>query len=155
MRTPHIATQCAYADRVLAKSLSASVGDAELGSYLSSYLVVMLSGLYEDCIEHLIDLRVQRTGDSEVGSYVAKTLQATFRNPTFENVLGLLGKFSKQYANRLKTAVHERDAQALDSIVNNKNAIAHGMSSNLTLKDVEDFHRRTIVILEALENILV
>ncbi len=155
MRTPHLVNQFAYVDRVLAKCLSWRAGDAELASYLSSYLVVMLSGVYEDCIEHLLSLRAGRAGDPEVSAFVAKTVDKTFRNPTFDKIVGILGKFSQQYATQLKTVVQDRDARAIDSIVNNKNLIAHGKrSSQLTLGEVSDFHRRTVLIFEALENIL-
>jgi hypothetical protein len=154
MNTPHLLNQFAYVDRVLAKTSSVAVGDAELASYLSSYLVVMLSGVYEDCIEHLLSLRVKKTGDAEVQSYVETTLGHTFRNPTVENIVGVLRKFSDQYATSLKRRVEDRDAQAITNIVNNKNLIAHGKMSGLTLREVQDCHRCTLMVFEALEAIL-
>ena len=118
MITSYVIGQFAYADRVLKKSSAASAGDAELESYLSSYLVVFLSGIYEDCIEHLLAQRAAKSGDPEVSAYVQKILDETFRNPTFEKVMDVMKKFSQQYAAQLKAAVQARNAEAMNSIVN-------------------------------------
>jgi len=154
MKTPQLVTQFEYVDRVLKKCSSTAKDDEELASYLSSYLVVMLSGIYEDCVEHLFSLRAEKAGDPELSSYVRKTLHASFRNPKFEKIVEVLGKFGKHYADELKNGVQDRNKQALDSIVNNKNQIAHGGRSQVTLGEVLDFHHNTLPIFEALEKIL-
>jgi hypothetical protein len=153
MNSPYVIEQFKWAVEVCAKCGGSTV-DPEIASFLSSYLVVMLSGVYEDCIEHLLAQRAARGQDNEVTSYISKSLHETFRNPTFGALVGVLGKFSDQYAQRMREGVQERDAQALDSIVNNKNLIAHGRRSQLTVNEVVTFHGGVVRIFELLEGLL-
>ncbi len=129
-------------------------GDAEIASYLSSFLAVMVCGIYEECIEHLICQRAAKAQDSEIYQYVKSTVAESFRNPKFARIVEMLAKFSHVYANNMKNSIEEKSKIALDSIVDNKNAIAHGRPANLTISDIKDYHNRCIPIFEFLENIL-
>lgn len=153
MITPYVVGRFAYVDGVIAKCLANS-SDVELASYFSAFLVVLLSGMYEDCVEHLLALRAAKAGDVELAQYVSKTIGEIFRNPTFGKIVEILGKFSQQYADQLRTSVQPQDAQALDNVVSNKNLIAHGRPSQATLRDVEKFHKSVSVIFGSLEVIL-
>jgi len=110
--------------------------------------------VYEDCIEHLICQRAAKVGDTEIYQYVKSTIAESFRNPKFSRIIEILTKFSGGYANALKDNIEHKSKVALDSIVDNKNAIAHGRPSNVTILDIKDYHNRCIPIFELLENIL-
>ncbi len=153
MNSPYVIEQFQRAGEVLTKC-GVNTADPEIASFLSSYMVVMLSGVYEDCIEHLLAQRAARGHDNEVTSYVAKSLRETFRNPLFGTLLGVLKKFSDQYARQLRDGVQEPDSQALDNIVNNKNLIAHGQRSQLTINEVVTFHSGVLRIFDVLEGLL-
>lgn len=133
-----------------------AAGDPELSAYLAGYLVVLISGVYEDCIEHLVNRRASKSSDSQLTSYVDRRTAQTFRNPDSGNVVGLLGEFSVAYREQFRVTVDSESRVALDSIVNNKNWLAHGETRKLqvTVADVEDYFARSVPVLEALEDIL-
>ena len=136
------------------RKIESYAGDEEIASYLSSFLAVMICGIYEDCIEHLISQRAAKAQDSEIHQYVESTVADSFRNPRFSRIVEVLTKFSRVYADNMRSSIEEKSRVALDSIVDNKNAIAHGRPSNVTLSDIKDYHRRCIPIFEVLERIL-
>lgn len=136
------------------KKVDSYKGDAEIASYLCGFLAVKICGVYEDCIEHLICQRAARATDTEVYQYVKSSIAESFRNPKFSRIIEILSKFSSAYVDALKNGIDHKSRVALDSIVDNKNAIAHGRSSNVTLSDIKDYHSRCMPIFELLEAIL-
>lgn len=129
-------------------------GEPEIAAYLSGYLVVMICGIYEDCLEYLMVERASSGGDAEVQNFVKITLANSFRNPTFGTLVGALNKFSPTYGEAIQRQIKKSAREALDSIVENKNSIAHGKSISVTIGDVVDYHSRSIVIFEATEQLL-
>ena len=128
--------------------------NVELERVLASYLVVLISGAYEDCVEHLMISKVSKTRDKEIRDYVQTTIHILFKNPNFDNILQAVKLFSDTHATELRKRVNTKAKEAINSIGTNKNSIAHGGGMMATLGDVEDYHRRCIPIFEALEDIL-
>ncbi|MBI4337436.1 MAG: hypothetical protein HY683_06375 [Chloroflexi bacterium] len=133
-----------------------SSGNAKLGAYLAAYLTVLIAGVLEDCMEQLVVKRVGRTGDAEVGAFVQKSLKERFRNPNSDRISELLGSFSTQYRDAFKTRVPSKQKESLNSIIANKNSLAHEGSWKLhvTLDDVDGYYRDVIPVLEAVEQVL-
>jgi hypothetical protein len=129
-------------------------GDRKIAVDLESYLVVLISGIYEDCLEYLINKRVDQIGDAEVSAFVEKTLAVQLRNPNWENLKTILGRFSKKWVTALNKKIQDRAITDLNNIVNNKNAVAHGNTSNLTLAEIKNCHKNCKSIFEELEKII-
>ena len=129
-------------------------GDRKIAVDLESYLVVLISGIYEDCIEYLINKRVDTSGDIEVSAFIEKTLDIQMRNPNWENLMTVLGRFSKKWVTVMKKKIKNRVRTDLNNIVNNKNAVAHGNTSNLTLGEIKICNKNCKSIFEKLEKIM-
>ena len=123
--------------------------DNSLDAFLGGYAIVFICGVYEDCTENLFAARAGKTHDPHIVSYVEKTLDKTFRNPDYGKIVGLLRCFGEDYRNTLVNAVDKTWAEALDSIVNNKNSIAHGKASRVTLSDAKSFHLQARKVFDA------
>ena len=119
-----------------------------------SYLVVLISGIYEDCIEYLINKRVDTIGDSEVSAFIEKTLDIQMRNPNWDNLMTVLGRFSKKWVTIMNKKINNRVKTDLNNIVNNKNAVAHGNTSGLTLGEIKICNKNCKSIFEKLEKIM-
>ncbi len=156
VQDPYLRERFTAIEQSVQKASDWGADDPELSAYLAGYLVVLISGVYEDCIEHLVHRRASKSNDSELISYVDERTAHTFRNPDTRNVVGLLGQFSTAYKEQFKLAVDSESTVALDSIVNNKNWLAHGETAKLqvTVADVEGYFARSARVLEALEDIL-
>lgn len=154
MKTPYLQAWFARLDAALSKAQAAAKGDHELENFLASYLVVLISGAYEDCIEYLLGQRAGKSNDPELQNYIQIALDRSFRNPRFQRIKEVLQDFSGTYADALERKVDIKAREAIDSIVTNRHAVSHGKTSTVTLRDVEDYFNRSRPIFEALEEIL-
>lgn len=124
-------------------------------SYLAKYLVVYISGVYEEVIETIINEMVSRnTSSSEIKEYVKGKLSRSFRNPNYENLKILIGDFGNQSWKQQVGLIPSNQIAALNSINSNKNAIAHGQSIILTLTDVIDYYGKSKPIIYLIDSAL-
>jgi RiboL-PSP-HEPN len=154
MKTTYLKSRFSQIDLAIHKAKTSASGDVELEAFLASYLVVMISGCYEDCVEHLIAKRAAKAGDKEVEAFVRISVDKMFRNPKFEAIRDLVGLYSASYKQSLEKKVDDKARTAIGSIVTHKNSIAHGKNAIVTLGDVELYHHNSAPIFEALEDIL-
>ncbi len=157
-KDPYICERCTEIEGLLTDAASWAKKDEKLGAHLAAYICVLVLGVLEDCVEHLVAQRVDKTGDSEIRNYIVKVINVRFRNPDWGKIRDLLGEFSQEY----KTAFTDKiphngtEADALRDVVTNKNSLAHTGTSklNLSVNDVDNYYRRVVPILEILEQIL-
>ncbi len=154
-RNEYLEARCSQVDEAFKKAVVWAAKDPELDAYLGGYFAVMISGVFEDCVEHLIWERANRTDDKELASLVQLLIDQNFRNPDAGKILRLVKCLSAEYVEKYRSRVKERHSTALDSIVTNKNDLGHGtLKKNVTVSDVRDYFQRAVPILEALETIL-
>jgi hypothetical protein len=158
LKDPYIAKRCSEIESLLVNAEVWAENNEKLGAHMAAYISVLILGVLEDCTEHLVTQRVDKTGDSEIKNYVVKVIDERFRNPDWGAISGLLGEFSAEYKTKFtnKIAHNGTEATALQGIVDNKNALAHVGTSklNLSVTDVDGYYRRIVPILEVLEQIL-
>ena len=123
-------------------------------SYLAEYLTVMSCGIFEECIEQLIFNWASTLNDTRAKDFIVKHISHTFKNPTREKIIELLGKFDNNWCALLKT-IDTKYTSAIDSIVNHKNALAHKGSTTITFSEAEDYINRAIVVIESLDQIII
>ena len=129
--------------------------DEKLKNHMANYLTVLISGTYEDMIENLIIEFVGKNNTKEeIENFVLKSIGLYFRNPDFANICNLIEKFDKDWSNKLKSLVDVRERTALDSIVNNKNNIAHTGQSSITLKQIKEYYIDSRKVIEKLVSII-
>lgn len=123
-------------------------------SYFAKFLVVHISGVYEEAIENImIDFTERNTSRTEISTYVENILDKNFRNPNFSNLLGLVGMFGGEiWKNELRALAS--GGVALDSIVNNKNLLAHGQLATFTLADVKQYYRDSRPVIEKIDSLV-
>jgi hypothetical protein len=158
LQDPYVVNRCTEVEAILIDAASWATKDAKLGACLAAYVSVLISGVVEDCIEHLVAQRASKVQDSEIHHYICHALDLRFRNPEFGTISGLLKEFSDEYQQKFtaKISPNGAEATALKSILDNKNSLAHVGTAKLqmTVSDVDGYYRRIIPILETLERIL-
>lgn len=156
---PYIVNKCDNIKLLIADSLQWSSSNERLGAHLAAYITVLMVGVLEDCIEHIIIKRAHKTADIQIENYITKVIGERFRNPDYGAISGLLKEFGPEYQMQFKDKFlyNGNEATALDSIVSNKNSLAHmgTIKLQITLREVEGYYNRIIPILEELENILI
>jgi hypothetical protein len=151
---PYLQAWFGRLDEAIKKARGLSSGNEELEGLLASHLAVLISGAYEDCIEQLIVERASKGGDEWTRNYAQSTIDILFRNPNSANIQRALKLFGEPCAAKFKRRIGLSASEAINSIVTNKNHVAHGRTSNVTLRDIEDYFKRSMPIFEILEDIL-
>jgi len=108
---------------------------AYVESYLAQYLTVHICGIYEEAIEKIVDEYSGGSGDQRLHRYTTSMVARNFRNPDRKNINQLLKLFDTSWPAQLATLKESRFT-AIDNIVTNKNAVAHGTQSSITLDDI-------------------
>lgn len=158
MRSVYVSSRLTEIDTAIskAKAVGNTIADLEIQAFFARYIVVFASGIYEDCIEHLFTEFARKYGNAGIALFFSKMLDSHFRNPDYSSLKGLLRQVNPDYGeeleNKLKESSGSRDA--LESVVTNKNAVAHGKPATATLGDVEKFHQQILPIFAAIEDIL-
>lgn len=130
--------------------------DEELKSHISKYLTVLISGIYEDSIKNILKESIHRESiTKEVKGFIFKQIDTIFRNPTHKNLKGLLNRFNKAWLNKIHQKIVDEEWEALNSIVNNKNNIAHGDSSSITFDDIFTYYQKSKKILTELDSLII
>lgn len=158
MRSLHVSSRLSEIDVAINKAneVASSARDPEIQAYFARSIVIFASGVYEDCIEYLFIEFAQKYGNLGIASFFTNMLDSHFRNPAFGSLKGLLRRINPEYGNELENRLKATpgSSDALDSMVNNKNAVAHGKPATATLGDVEKFHHQILPIFDAVEEIL-
>lgn len=159
VKDQYIAEKCLEIGSLIAESKNWAKTDAKLGAHLATYINVVIVGIMEDCIEYLVKTRARATGDSGVENYISKDIEDSFRNPDYNRICGLLGKFSAQYKGKFQGKFDRNcsEYEALEGLLRNKTNVAHyGLSNlNLSVDDIEKYFISAVNVLEELEDLLV
>lgn len=127
-------------------------GDPYYQSLMTYYLCVRVSGFIENCVRIILtEYSAPRAQDS-VRTYVDRTV-AKFPNPTFENICDLTKRFNDHWHRSFKSSIGPQTParRALESINVNRNNIAHGGTSTITLSQLESYYRDVLHLVDELE----
>ena len=155
---PYIINRCEEIQLLIKQGAEWAKDNDQLSAHLAAYSTVLITGVFEDCVEYLFRQRVMRTGDREISNYVSKVIGDRFKNPDYGAISGLLKEFCEEYQQEFKEKIaHDgREATALGSILGNKNSLAHIGTAKIeiSIKDADEYFHRVLPILETIENIL-
>jgi len=124
-------------------------------SHIAKYLTVLCSGIYEDIVkDFLIEFTQKNTSNIQIKDFLFIQIKRGIRNPTFKNIKEFLNRFDKSWTRSLNKKISEIHKEALNSIVNNKNLIAHGESSTITFPDLRENYTKSKEIFIELDKII-
>ena len=122
-------------------------------AYLAKYLVVFISGVYEEAIETIMNEKVGELKSKRINKYIASTIHYNFQNPDINKIVKLLNAFDDEWGRRIKQMPDVNKA-ALGNIVTRKNDIAHGNSFDVTLRAVIKWYEDSRKIIEKIDEIV-
>lgn len=124
--------------------------DPELLAHWTRYLCVLASGLLEVSIRESFSLYTSGRSEKRVSAYVDRELES-FRNPNMEKIVQLMGAFDSSWGRQLKDATDGELKDAVDSIVANRNRIAHGESVGLTMSQLRTYYERACRVIDLVQ----
>jgi hypothetical protein len=132
----------------------AFVGDPLIRAYLTYYLCIRVSGFIEDCVRTIFSDYVDTNSKNSVKTFAIGKLKK-FPNPTWSAILSLVKDFDSNWAEQLKLRIDPSWSDGIDSIVSNRNTIAHGGSSSITLNELDGYYRKALLAIDELEKVCV
>lgn len=124
--------------------------DPEFIAHWARYLCVLSSGLIEVSVQESFAEYARRRSAPRVHSYVLKQLEWA-QNLKMRRILEIAGAFDQAWAEELRKQTDGDLKDAIDSIVNNRNLIAHGAQISLSFYQLQDYYSRTLKVLDLVE----
>jgi hypothetical protein len=118
--------------------------------HLTHYLCVRICGFLERSVAHIYQDHARRNSHASIASFVAKQLKR-IPNPKAEMLCQLVQQFDDEWARDLRDFLGEERKDAIDSVVNNRNNIAHGYTVSFGLHTLRDWYVRIVEVVDFLE----
>ena len=128
--------------------------DIELQGHWGQYLCVRAAGFVESGLQAIYSDYAWSSSSVQVARYVNSRLEAIY-NPNAQRFMDVAGSFSPTWREELQEYLQRDDGlrkEALDSIMNNRNQIAHGKNVGITVHRVRDYMERCVEVLEFIED---
>ncbi len=130
--------------------VSKFTGDPFDKALLTQFLCIRVSGFLENCVRIIFtEYSTPRTNDN-VKAFVDKKLER-FPNPDYGSIIDLTKQFSNEWVTNLKKILDEKHQTSLSGINKNRNQIAHGQSSVITLTDLRTYYNDAVEVIQKLE----
>lgn len=127
--------------------------DDEALAHWARYLCVLVSGFLENSVREVLTEFARTRSDPAVARYVAADLSG-LTNARATKIVELVARFGPDHRSAVERAIEGDMRDALDSVVANRNLIAHGGNVGLTLPVVRDYYARVVRAVEAIEEAL-
>ena len=124
--------------------------DEEILSHWARYLCVLTSGYVEVALRAVLTEYTATRSHPNVVNYVESRLEG-ITNLNEERVFQLLGAFRPEWGELFRQRRSDAQKAALDSVVANRNQIAHGQSVGLTLARMNDYYQDITTIIDIIE----
>ena len=113
--------------------------DAELQSDFARYLVILVSGFLEKAVAELVLEHARQSGAPTLQRFVESQTRH-FTNANCQRLQTLLGNFSPDWRLSLEGFLSDELRDAVDSVVNLRNTIAHGGSVGVTYHRIAEYY---------------
>ncbi len=137
----------------LFKRIKDFAGDTELQAYWAQFLCVLTSGFIENSVRNLYSEYARTKSSPYVANYVSHELQS-FRNAKSEKIIQLTGIFSPEWRVALEDYMEDRRKAAIDSIVSNRNQIAHGRPVGITFARIREYYENSVEVIVFIDNLV-
>lgn len=127
--------------------------DLELQSQLARFLCVLSSGFLEQAVISILDSYARSKSQRRIADYVSSQL-ARLQNAKFEDILVVLARFDPQWREYFEVSTPPDVKDAIDSIVNNRNQIAHGGQAGISLGTFSGYYSRVKTFVASVDSFL-
>ena len=94
---------------------------------------------------------VKNKSTLQIANFVESQLDE-FQNPKMEKILRLTGLFSREWESNLKKDTEGELKDSVDSIVSNRNNIAHGQDVAITYVRIKTYYQNALKVVDLIEN---
>jgi hypothetical protein len=124
-----------------------SDSDPEIQSDFARYLCVLVSGYLEKAVTELVLEHARRSGGPTLQRFVELRTRH-FANANAQRLKDLLGSFHSDWRDRLDGILTDGLDDAVNSVVDLRNAIAHGGSPGVTYHRIDEYYKRVQKVID-------
>lgn len=136
---------------LIRRTAEASSQDLELQAHWGRYLCVLVAGFLENALVEVYTDFVNNAASEPVASFAGSVL-ARIQNPNVQRFLETARSFKPPWSDDLAQFILEQGRkEAVDSIMANRHAIAHGRDSGITVARVVSYLDRCVEVVEFIE----
>ncbi len=156
MRSSTIVREQQYLDNLFAKISQIqriSPDDIDLQAHWARYLCIVVSGFLENSISTIYIEYAKKKATPQIVNFVEKKLEK-FQNPRMEKIFQLMASFDEEWGKQLRIRTEGEIKDAVNSIVDLRNRIAHGKFVNTTYITIKNYYQSSKKLLDVIEDIL-
>lgn len=131
----------------------AKVTDDEIKGHLAKYLCVKTSGLLENYLKSQIGDYVDTCSSKPTATFV-KSKMKTFTNIDNRKLSSFLQSFHKDWLDKYENLIDDQLKSTLNTVISNRNNIAHGNPDNITYKAIEKYYEEIKQVINHLDTII-
>ena len=130
-----------------------AVEEDEIKSHLARYLCVLTSGYLEESMKVIIEYYTSSKASPSVTNYIIWSTR-NLTNLNTEKIEQFLNTFNNQWKNEFKRLLTDEEKDAIDSVVANRNNIAHGRNVGVSYIRVRSWYENVKKVVESIRLIL-
>jgi RiboL-PSP-HEPN len=138
---------------VFNRARSLASADAEIQSDFAKYLCVLVSGFVETAVAELAIEHCRKRSSPSVLNYASAQLDR-LQNLKANKLSQIMGSFERSWSLHLAAYMDGARKDALDSVVDLRNKIAHGESVSLSLGRITQYYEKIDEIIVHVESLL-
>jgi hypothetical protein len=152
MRANIINSQEKKLDQLL-RQIKSLKDDDELKAHLARYFCIRISGYLENVVKLLVNGFCEGSSPQPMVNYIDKDLK-NLTNLSEEKLLKFLKKFSDDWEHQVSEKLTETQRSSLNSIISNRNNIAHGQGDSISPKIIETYYSDLKQVVEILTTVV-
>jgi hypothetical protein len=134
--------------------VSAYARDMAIQAEFAQYLCVRTSGLVDASVSHILSKHIDHPANRSTVRRFAQIRLGRISNLNSERLCKLLSEFDVHWKEMLESFLDSRRKDALDSLVANRNNIAHGRPTTVTVSRVTEFYKRAVEIIDYVDTLV-
>lgn len=129
------------------------IEDIEMQAHWAKYLCVLSSGFIENSIKELVIDYSKKCSNPNIQRFVSHNLRG-FQNPKVPNILNLMGSLNISWKEQIEHNMETELVDSINSIVSNRNSIAHGENVGITYHSISKYYQNAIKAITFIEALI-
>ena len=123
----------------------------EMQIHWSRYLCVLVAGFIETSVQSVYSDYAETKSHANITRFVDMNMQR-FRNPNMQKILDMTRSFNPTWAKEMEEFSNDRVRDSINSILVNRNLIAHGKSTEITVGRLQPWYKDAVSLIDFMQH---
>ena len=127
--------------------------DEEIRGHWTRYLCILTASLLETGLREIIVEYVRRNSDKRIQKRFSRRQQLP-SNPKKSEIISTLHSFDKEWGKEIEKYITEERGAKIDSVMNNRNRIAHGQDVSITSRSLNSQFQEVVLVIKFINDLV-